>query len=113
MKTYTLSTQALNQATWQRDNIEPPGNGKIRLGAAKTEAEQPLPNRHILHVGLVRRTAGAFNGIKGVPLNREVLEISGAYLETPNGDEYAPADLERRIAIEGCRKLWDGAFVEE
>lgn len=109
---YTIPADTINNASWRRDNIERPGNGRIRMGAAHAIVEVPATNGNTLSVGLIERPAGSiYDERTGAGYVYDVLEISDAALRKPDGDEFMPADLIDRIEIEGYRRVWSGAYV--
>lgn len=109
---YTITTEALEDAGWRRENIEPRGNGRITMGAPHAGVEMLLKNGNKLCVSLVKSPPGVVDDPiypNGYPY--ELLQIEMAYIETPDGEQFAPPDLEARIEIEDHRRMWVGAFV--
>lgn len=109
---YTITAEALENAGWVRHNVEARGNGRITMGAPETQVEVPLKNGNTLNVGLVKSAPGSLDDPtfpNGYPY--ELVQITGAYIETPDGEQFAPPDLEARIEIEDHRRMWVGAFV--
>lgn len=89
---------------WRRENIEPPGNGKIILGPPEGTAEV----RHgkiILNISICECAPGTQ---EGMPFY--YYEITDAYLEKEE-QQWAPNNLLEWIDLEGCRMIAPGIYA--